>query len=180
MPADKRSFSWNHILTGAALLTAAVLAYLPALHGALLWDDDHHVTSPELQSIHGLWRIWFDPGATQQYYPLLHSAFWIEHRLWGGWMPGYHIVNVLLHAAAAWLVIAIVRRLGIRGATLAGFLFALHPVCVESVAWISEQKTTLAAVFYLSAALFYLRFHRTGSRRHYAVAIGLFVLALLT
>ena len=68
----------------ALLLVGAVLAaYSPALAGAFLWDDDAHVTRPELRSLSGLARIWLDLGATQQYYPLLHSAFWIEHRLWG-------------------------------------------------------------------------------------------------
>jgi protein O-mannosyl-transferase len=61
-----------------------LIAYSPALNGDLVWDDAAHVTKPELQSLHGLWRIWFDLGATQQYYPLLHSAFWVEHTLWGG------------------------------------------------------------------------------------------------
>jgi hypothetical protein len=67
----------------ATLFLAALIAYAPALRGGLVWDDNMHVTGPDLQSLHGLWRIWFDLGATQQYYPLLHSAFWLEHRLWG-------------------------------------------------------------------------------------------------
>ena len=66
----------------ALCAAAALLAYLTAINGAFLWDDDAHVTRPELQSLIGLWRIWTDLGATQQYYPLLHSAFWIEHALW--------------------------------------------------------------------------------------------------
>src|SRR5438132_10850958 len=67
----------------ALLLCATVVAYLPALTGGILWDDNMHVTRADLRSLHGLWRIWFDLGATQQYYPLLHSAFWLEHRIWG-------------------------------------------------------------------------------------------------
>ena len=92
----------------------------------------------------GLWQIWSNPRATQQYYPLLHSAFWIEHRLWGDATLGYHLANVLLHAAAALLLVLVLRRLGFPGARLAGLVFAVHPVCVESVAWISEQKNTLS------------------------------------
>ncbi len=122
----------------------------------------------------------FDLGATQQYYPLLHSAFWLEHRLWGDAVFGYHLTNVLLHALAALLVVAIMRRLGLRGAWLAAFIFALHPVCVEAVAWISEQKSTLSTVFYLSAALVYLNFDRTRRRSLYFVAFGLFVCALMS
>ncbi|MGA2697882.1 MAG: hypothetical protein ABSE92_17610, partial [Terriglobales bacterium] len=67
---------------------AGLVAYWPALHGTLLWDDNAHITSSSLQSFHGLWRIWFELGATQQYYPLLHTAFWIEHRLWGDAVVG--------------------------------------------------------------------------------------------
>src|ERR1700676_3058549 len=96
----------------AALMFGAILlAYWPSLGGGFVWDDNAHVTQPALQSLHGLGRIWFDVGATQQYYPLLHSAFWIEHRVWGDAVFGYHLTNVLLHAGAAYLVVAIVRRL---------------------------------------------------------------------
>ena len=95
----------------ALIFCATFLAYLPALNGGLLWDDDAHVTKPSLQSLEGLWRIWFEPGASQQYYPVLHTAFWVEHRLWGEAVLGYHLTNVLLHATAACLLVAIVRRL---------------------------------------------------------------------
>jgi tetratricopeptide (TPR) repeat protein len=166
--------------TFALILAAAFVAYLPALRGGLLWDDTSHVTRPDLQSLHGLWRIWFHLGATQQYYPLLHSAFWVEHRIWGDAVLGYHLTNVLLHAASACLVVLIVRRLGLPGAWLAGLLFALHPVCVESVAWISEQKSTLSGFFYLASALAYLRFDWSRRVWRYVLALGLFVLALLT
>jgi tetratricopeptide (TPR) repeat protein len=131
-------------------------------------------------SLHGLWRIWFDLGATQQYYPLLHSAFWIEHRVWGDAVLGYHLTNVILHATSACLVAAFVRRLSLPGAWLAGVIFALHPVCVEAVAWISEQKSTLSGVFCLGAAILYLRFDQTQRRRDYFWALGLFVLAFLS
>lgn len=163
----------------ALMLCATLVAYLPALRGGLLWDDNMHVTRADLQSLHGLWRIWFDLGATQQYYPLLHSAFWLEHRIWGDAVLGYHLINVALHAASACLVVMIVRRLSLPGAWLAGFVFALHPVCVEAVAWISEQKSTLSGVFYLAAALTYLHFDRTRRKSQYFVALGLFVLALM-
>ena len=159
---------------------AALLAYWPALRGTLLWDDPAHITATALQSMHGLWRIWFSLGATQQYYPLLHSAFWLEHRFWGDAVLGYHLVNLAQHALAACLVVLIVRRLALPGAWLAGLVFALHPVSVESVAWISEQKGTLSAVFYLASALVYLRFDQTRRRSSYFWALGLFVLALLS
>jgi hypothetical protein len=164
----------------ALLFCATLFAYWPALQGDLLWDDTAHLTQPELQSLHGLGRIWFDLGSTQQYYPLLHSAFWIEHRIWGDALLGYHLTNITLHALSAFLVVMIVRRLSLPGAWLAGFVFALHPVCVEAVAWISEQKSTLSGVFYLASALTYLRFDETRRRPHYVLAFGLFLLALLT
>lgn len=164
---------------GASLLCSVLLVYRPALKGGLILDDSGHLTSPDLQSLHGLWRIWFDLGSTPQYYPLAHSAFWLEQKLWGSELFGYHLTNVLLHAAAALLVVAIVRRLALPGAWLAGFIFALHPVCVETVAWMSEQKTALSAVLYLGAALAYLRFDRTRERPRYWLALGLFLLALM-
>ena len=172
---------------------AVFVAYLPALNGGLLWDDLSHITVPELRSLGGLWRIWTEVGATQQYYPMLHSAFWLEHRLWGDSLVGYHLAAVALHSAAAFLLVLILRRLEVRGALFAGLIFALHPVCVESVAWISEQKNTLSAVFYLASAYVYLRFSRDATRTHattsvaqpfravdYWLSFALFVCALLS
>jgi protein O-mannosyl-transferase len=164
----------------AAICAATLVAYWPAIQGGFVWDDNAHVTTAAMRSLHGLWRIWFDLGATQQYYPLLHSAFWLEHRLWGDAVLGYHLVNLAQHATAACLVVLIVRRLALPGAWLAGLVFALHPVSVESVAWISEQKSTLSAVFYLSSAFIYLGFDRTRRRSSYSWAFGLFLCALLT
>ncbi len=157
---------------------AAILTYWPVLHAGLVWDDDAHITRPELRSVLGLWKIWFEPGATQQYYPFLHSAFWVEHRMWGDAPLGYHLANVLLHALAAWFLFLLLRRLSLPGARVAALVFALHPVCAESVAWISEQKNTLSTVFCLSAALAYFRFDRDRRAGWYALATFLFVLAL--
>ena len=89
----------------------------------------------------------------------------MEYKLWGDAVLGYHLANLLLHAAAAILVMLIMRRLGLPGAWLAALIFALHPVGVESVAWIAEQKNTLSTVFYLSAALLYLNSIRRGADR---------------
>jgi protein O-mannosyl-transferase len=141
-----------------AIFAATLLAYAPAIRADFIWNDSDYVTAPALRSLHGLARIWFELGATEQYYPILHSAFWVEHRFWGDSAMGYHIANILLHAMSACLLVAILRRLAIPGAWFAGFIFALHPVYAESVAWVSEQKNTLSLVFYLAAALAYLRF----------------------
>src|SRR5262245_33136825 len=161
------------------LLAATLVAYSPAWHGGVLWDDNAHLTRPDLQSTAGLWRIWFEVGATQQYYPVTHSAFWIMHRLWGDATLGYHLVNIVLHTSSAWILAVILRRLAIPGALLAAVLFALHPVQVESVAWMTELKNTLSGVLYLSAALFYLRFDERRRPRDYVAALILFVLGLL-
>ncbi len=167
-------------LVGLLLIAVTFLAYQQVWHAGFIWDDDAHVTRPNLRTLHGLWRIWFEPGATQQYYPFLYSAFWLEYRWWGDLALGYHLVNILLHGAAALLLYRILRRLAVPGALLAAAAFALHPVCVESVAWISEQKNTLSAVFYLSAALAYIRYDRERRLSGYILGIGLFALALLS
>lgn len=168
------------LLALAAIGLATVLAYSPALRGTFIWDDDAHVTSPELRSVEGLYRIWFELGATQQYYPLLHSAFWLEHKVWGDNVLGYHLANVFLHVAATCLAYLVLRKLRVPGALLAAAIFALHPVHVESVAWITEQKNTISAIFYLSAMLVYLGFDESRQRSTYLLALALFVLGLLS
>jgi protein O-mannosyl-transferase len=161
-----------------ALVT--LLAYQPAWHGEPVWDDDAHMTAPELRSADSLRRIWFEVGATQQYYPVVHSTFWVLHRLWGDETLGYHLLNILLHATSACLVVLILWRLSAPGAILAGVLFALHPVHVESVAWISELKNTLSGAFFLAAAWYYLAFDESRRPQAYAVSLLLFVAALLS
>lgn len=175
-PARSRSFLW----LAAALLAAVAITYAPAFQAGFIWDDDAHVTPPSLRSSIGLWRIWSEPGATQQYYPILHTIFWLEHRLWGGAPLAYHVANIALHGGACILLLLLLRRLAMPGAILTAFLFAIHPVHVESVAWISEQKNTLSTMFYLGASLSYLRFDTTRQRRHYSIALALFLLGLLT
>jgi tetratricopeptide (TPR) repeat protein len=163
-----------------ALFVVTMIAYSPAWNGQPIWDDDAHLTSPELRSLPGLTQIWTQLGSTQQYYPLVHTIFWIEHRLWGDAPIFYHLVNVFLHVASALLLFKILADLRIPGAWLAAAIFALHPVQVESVAWISELKNTLSGVFFLSTILVYLRFDQTRNGRAYFVALGLFGLGLLS
>jgi protein O-mannosyl-transferase len=172
------AFEPTHWLFVAALVVVVFLAYQPAWHGGLLYDDDWHVPRPELRSWYGLYRIWFDLGATQQYFPLCDTAFWLQYKLWGDAMTGYHLVNIALHAVTALMVAMILRQLKIPGAYLAAAIFALHPVHVESVAWITEQKNTLSAVFYLAAAMAYLRFDENRGMAWYFGAMALFALAL--
>jgi tetratricopeptide (TPR) repeat protein len=175
-PGSRGSLWW----TAALILGLTLACYWPALRGGRLWDDEAHVTRPDLRPVAGLVQIWTNLHATQQYYPLLHSAFWVEHRLWGDATLGYHLANVLLHATSAFLLVLALRRLAVPGATLAGLVFAVHPVCVESVAWISEQKNTLSLAFYLLSALAYLRFDRDRQKSAYLLASMFFFFALLT
>ena len=177
-PEHARQLAW--IPFASALVLATFLAYQPAWHGGMLWDDDAHLTRPELQSAAGLRRIWFDVGSTQQYYPVVHSAFWLFNAIWGADTLGYHLANIALHAASALLLALLLVRLGVPGAFLAATMFALHPVQVESVAWMTELKNTLSTFCYLLSALAYLRFDRTRQSKAYVLSLLLFATALLT
>jgi len=161
-----------------ALFLVTLAAYQPALSGKPIWDDDHHLTRPELRSSNGLSNIWTKLGTTQQYYPLTHTLFWIEYHLWGDAMPGYHLVNILLHFLSALLLVRTLRRLAIPCAWFVAAIFALHPVQVESVAWITELKNTLSGVFFLSTIIAYLKFDQERKREFYVMALGFFMLGL--
>ena len=118
--ANAKLLSTSDWLFALALAAAVFLAYQPCWRGGEVWDDDAHITKVELRSWHGLYRIWTDVPATSQYYPLLHSAFWLEHAAWGDWtpayqMPAYHLTNLALHSLAALLVLAVLRRLNLPG-----------------------------------------------------------------
>ncbi|MBI5365383.1 MAG: tetratricopeptide repeat protein, partial [Planctomycetes bacterium] len=169
------------LLLAAALFVALFFVYRPALDAGFVWDDDGHLTQPALRGTDGLARIWTDPTAAQQYYPLVHTLFWLEHRAFGAEPAGYHWINLALHACAALLCVGVLRRLALPGAWLAGALWALHPLQVQSVAWISEQKNTLSACFYFAAWLAWARFDEgllRGTRRYGAwAAFVLFALA---
>jgi len=166
-------------LFSLALIVATAVAYLPAWNGKPIWDDNAHITQPELRSWHGLVEVWTQVGATQQYYPLVHSVFWIEQKLWGDSVLGYHLVNIFLHGFAAIVLLQILLRLKVPGAWLAAGLFALHPVQVESVAWISEIKNTLSGLFFFCSILAYLNFDQNRSRVAYFGSLALFLFGLM-
>ncbi|HUJ10335.1 MAG TPA: tetratricopeptide repeat protein [Verrucomicrobiae bacterium] len=190
MVLEKMQNAWRPVWAGAVLLVVLTgVAYLPALRGGFIWDDDGHVTeNPTLRSFEGLGDIWVRPGSTQQYYPLVFTSFWMEYQLWKLQPFGYHLVNVLLHALNAVLLWRLLRRLRIPGAWWAAAVFAVHPVTVESVAWITERKNVLSSTFYLLAALAYLRFRPLTGReagrmwnwRWYPWVLVLFLFALLS
>jgi tetratricopeptide (TPR) repeat protein len=138
------------------------------------------VYEPELRSSSGLARIWTDPSAVPQYYPVLHTVFWVEYKLWDGRVLPYHLVTIFCHALLAVLLALILRRLDLPGAWLAAFIFALHPVQVESVAWFSEIKNTLSGVFAALAMLSYLRYDRDRYYAAYVAALAFFLLGLLS
>lgn len=146
-------------LVAFLLFLVTVIAYLPAMHGGFIFDDKVYITENQfLRTLAGLQQIWLRPTSAPQYYPLTFTTFWMEFRLWGLWPTGYHLVNVLLHAANAILLFILCRILAIPGALLVAAIFALHPVHVESVAWIAERKNALSGFFYFVSLFCYLRF----------------------
>ena len=171
------------LLRGGALLAAlTIAAYLPVAHAAYVWDDGAHVRdNPALRDVSGLIAVWTTLDATPQYYPLTHTTFWIEYHLWGLAPLGYHVDNVLLHAVSAILFWRLLALLDVPGALLAACLFAVHPVHVESVAWITERKNTLSAALALGGAHVFLRWalRDVRSPRPAILAGALHVAALL-
>ncbi len=166
------------------------LAYLPALRGGYIWDDDDYVMENRtLRSVRGLGEIWLRPGATPQYYPLVFTTFWGEYRLWGLNPTGYHITNLILHLLAGLLLWRCLKDLGVPAPWLAALIFVLHPVHVESVAWITERKNVLSLVFYLGSAFLLIRHFglaawenltKRTEWREYVAAFFLFAAALLS
>jgi len=123
-------FSNRSFLAGL-LVALTLVAYRPALDAGFVWDDDDYVTeNAALRSADGLRRIWLDYGATPQYYPMVHTSYWLEYRLWGLEPAGYHAVNLLLHAFGALLLWRLLAALGLPGAWFAAGVFAVHPVHV--------------------------------------------------
>ena len=179
LPITPRTFAW---LGAASLAALTVFAYWPAWHGGFIWDDDRYVTHNYLLiASDGLRRIWFSLDAPSQYFPLTYTVLRIERSLWDLNPVGYHWVNILLHLGNALLVWCILARLKVPGAWLAATIFALHPVQVESVAWISELKNVLMGFFFLLTLLTWIEYvDATHKHRRilYVAALVFYLLAL--
>ena len=172
-------FSAGRVL-GAALILSVVIAYLPAINAGFIWDDDLLLTNnTQLQTAHGLTEIWLGKNS-YEFTPMTLTTYWIEKRLWGDTATGYHVVNLLLHAAAAILLWRILLVLRLPGAWLAALLFAIHPVNVASVAWIAERKNTLSAAFFFASILFFLTGRKRSDVKLQMVSIVLFLMAGLS
>ena len=175
----RRLFAWLGVL---ALCLLTVLIYQPAWHGGFIWDDDRYVIHNDLLTApDGLRRIWFSLDAPSQYFPLAYTMLRIERSLWDLNPVGYHWVNILLHLGNGLLVWRILARLKVPGAWLAAAIFALHPVQVESVAWISELKNVLMGFFFLLTLLTWIEYvDATHKHRRilYVAALVFYLLAL--
>ena len=191
IPAAQRSIEargssrpFTRRVFGILLIVAAVASvYIPVYNAGFIWDDDDYLTlNPLIVQGGGLGQIW-DPtsGMNQQYYPMLYTSFLLEKTVWGiDNARGFHITNVVLHAANSVLLFLLLAQIGVPGAWLVAALFAVHPIHVESVAWITERKNVLSAFFYFLAALCFLRFDRTSRLRYLALSLLLFALALFS
>ena len=174
----------GRVALGAAMIVALVAAaYYPALWGTFVWDDVIFAEEPVIHAARGVWNIWFSPGDIRNeghYWPIVYTTLWLEHKLWGLEPAGYHAVNIALHAGNALLVWRLMARLSVPGAWLVAAVFAVHPLHVESVAWIIERKDLLSGAFYLGAVLAWIRFRESARARPYALALALFVAAMLS
>lgn len=157
-------------LLAVLLVVVTVVVYLPAMRAGFIWDDDDHLTAnPAVAAPNGLHYIWTSL-AISRYYPLTLTSFWVQRQLWGLHPMPYHIVNVLFHAANGVLVYFLLRRLRIPAAWLAAMVWAIHPVNVESVAWITELKNTQSGLFFFLSLLLFLKFAERKRHRWYIAA----------
>ncbi|MBF0289511.1 MAG: tetratricopeptide repeat protein [SAR324 cluster bacterium] len=172
--------SHRNFFVFAALAILVSVVYHPAIEGTLLWDDwQYTVGNPLLGSWEGLWKIWTASYLGKlPYFPLTFSTFWLEHYLWGGDLWIDHIINIVLHIGNAFLVIKVLQRLQFSGAVWVAALFALHPVHVESVAWVSERSNVLSTFFYLLTLYYYIGFQQNVRWKFYWAALACFPLAL--
>jgi len=178
--ASKYSTSRVALLLKTLLVVSVCLAvYIPAIRSGFVWDDDSMLTGNIVLDENGLYQSWFT-AKQGNYWPITWSSYWLEHKLWELKPAGYHITNILIHLACTLLIWRILVQLNVPAAFAAALIFAVHPVNVESVAWIAQRKTVLAMLFFLLAIFYYLRFDQTGKRVFYVLSVTLFILAMLS
>ena len=185
-PTGGEAFTGRQALGVLALGLLVGVSYIPAaLWGGFVWDDRGITESKAIHEPSGLWRIWLSPRDVLRweahYWPVVYTTFWLEHKLWGVIPLGYHVVNVVLHFVNTVLLRRLLGCLAVSGAWVVAAVFAVHPVHVESVAWVIERKDLLSTLFYLAACLTWVRFGaapRVGSGR-YLLTLALFVGGLL-
>jgi len=169
------------LLPAAFLILLTLALYFPATRAGFIWDDDTHLTDHILTRPGGLRDIWLMSPKQPNYWPVTWTSLWVEWQLWGAEVPrGYHTVNILLHTLNALLIWRVLRHLAVPGAWLAALIFAVHPVNVETAAWVTQRKNLLAMFFYLLAIRAYLHYEDEARRRWYALALATFLLALLS
>jgi len=179
-PIAKTDSTHRTWLLALVLVIATFVAYLPAMRAGFIWDDDDHLTAnPAMTAPHGLRMIW-SSLTVSRYYPLTLTTFWLQRRLWGLNPLPYHVVNITLHALNGILFFLVLRRLRVRAAWLAAMLWALHPVNVESAAWITELKNTQSGVFFFLAVLCFLRFDAQERRGWYVLTLLCALAAMLS
>ena len=175
-----RRFFSAPVTRGLLLVAITFLAYAPSFRGGFVWDDRLYLANnPLIKASDGLRRFWCTTEFTD-YYALSNTSFWLEWRLWGDHTTGYRVTNVLLHTLNALLIWCLLARLGISGAWVAALVFAVHPVNVMSVAWISERKNVLSLLFALLSVLAFLRWDEKRQWQWLGLAVAAFALALLS
>jgi protein O-mannosyl-transferase len=174
---NSRSF-WTTAAAAVLLVVAVLVVYAPVMKGNFIWDDDTHVTKNVLTKPNGLYLSWF---TTEQhnYWPVTWTALWFQWQRWGMDPHGYHVVTILLHAACCLALWRLLRQLDVPGAWLAALIFAVHPVNVETGAWITQQKNLLSMFFGIVSVDMALRSMKTASGMRYAFALLMFLISLL-
>jgi len=174
------AFCMGSVLRALVIAAVGVWIYWPSLQGGWLWDDVYLITDNQtIHSATGLGKVWCTLDGLGSYYPLTASVIWMQWHLWDKSVLGYHLTNVLLHVISSLLVWRLLSKFGLRLAWLGGLIFALHPLMVESVAWIAELKNTLSLPPLLLAMCVWIDYQEQGKRRDYLLALGLFLLAML-
>jgi tetratricopeptide (TPR) repeat protein len=185
-----RTASTSTLLKAAAIILVGAWIYWPAIHGGWIWDDGAEIAhNPVIRDPEGLAKIWVSP-ATPDYFPLKTTLQWFLWRIWGENTEAYHLLTLGLHLADALLFWRLLKRLGLRFAWLGGLLFVVHPIVVESVAWIAELKNTLSLAFLLAAMIAYVDYDDESSassaakssraQAAYLRSLLLFLLAVLS